>query len=64
MSWFVVLNKEQNYQLMYFDSYKNLVRINIQGRVNYDVEHAGKDTVLEKFPEWQEQILQVDASFR
>ena len=58
------LNKEQNYQLMYFDSYKNLVRINIEGRVNYNVEHTGKDAVLGKFPEWQERILQVDASFR
>lgn len=58
------LNEEQSDKIMYFDSYKNLVRINIQGRVNYDIEYAGKDNVLEKFPEWQERILQIDASFR
>ena len=58
------LDKEQNYQLMYFDNYKNLVQINIQGRVNYNIKRADKDTILEKFPGWQEQILQVDTSFR
>jgi hypothetical protein len=58
------LDKEQNFQLMYFDNYKKLIRINIQGRANYNVGHTSKDAVLEKFPEWQEQILQVDASFR
>ena len=58
------LNKEQNYQLMYFDNYKNLVQTNIQGRINYNIERSDKDTVLGKFPKWQKQILRIDASFR
>ena len=49
---------------MYFDNYKNLVQINVHGRANYTIERADKDTVLGKFPEWQEQILRIDASFR
>ena len=58
------LNEEQNCHMMYFDNYKNLVHINIHGRANYHIERAGKEAILEKFPAWQQKILQIEASFQ
>lgn len=58
------LHEGRSRHLMYFDDYKNLVGIDIQGRRNYKVVAASKEVILGKFPAWQEQILQVDASFQ
>ena len=58
------LDKERSYQFMYFDNSKKLLRIDIQGRVNYNVERASKEALIEEFPAWREQILEIDASFK
>ena len=58
------LDAEQNHYLMYFDSSKNIVRIDVKGDSNYRIERTSKETVLEKFTEWQQQISQIDTSFR
>lgn len=58
------LDKERDQHLMYFDSSKNIVRIDVQGDLNYRIERTSRETILEKFPEWQQQISQIDTSFQ